>query len=98
MAGKRSKAELAAAIAELQAEMDSADEDDEIWVKHPDGHEVRVRGRKASNVLKSFGSIFDDPAPAGDEGEEGEEGDELPDDEQPGGGDGGYFRGRGKGK
>lgn len=91
---KRSKEEIAAAIAELQAEMDTADDDDEIWVKHPDGHEVRVRGRKASNVLKSFGGIFDDPAPA----DEGEEGDELPDDEQPGGGDGGYFRGRGKGK
>lgn len=90
---KRSKEEIAAAMAELQAELDSADDDDEIWVKHPDGHEVRVRGRKASNVLKSFGSIFDDPAeePAG-----GEEGDELPDDDQPGGGDGGYFRGRKK--
>lgn len=91
---KRSKDELAAAIAELQAEMDSAEDDDEIWVKHPDGHEVRVRGRKASNVLKSFGNIFDDPAD--DEGQEGEE--QLPEDEQPGGGDGGYFRGRGKGK
>ncbi len=89
---KRSKEEIAAAMAELQAELDSADEDDEIWVKHPDGHEVRVRGRKASNVLASFGGIFDDPAqPAGD----GEEGDDLPDDEQPGG-DGGYFRGRKK--
>ena len=96
MAGKRSKDEIAAAIAELQAEMDSADDDDEIWVKHPDGHEVRVRGRKASNVLKRFGGIFDDVEEAGDS--EGQEGDELPDDEQPGGGDGGYFRGRGKGK
>lgn len=95
MAGKRSKEEISAAMAELQAELDSADDDDEIWVKHPDGHEVRVRGRKASNVLKSFGGIFDDPASDGDEGQEG---DELPDDDQPGGGDGGYFRGRGKGK
>ena len=92
---KRSKEEIAAAMAELQAELDSADDDDEIWVKHPDGHEVRVRGRKASNVLKSFGNIFDDPAeePADEEGD-----DQLPDDDQPGGGDGGYFRGRGKGK
>lgn len=87
---KRSKEEIAAAMAELQAELDTADDDDEIWVKHPDGHEVRVKGRKASNVLKSFGGIFDDPAePADDPGD----GDELPDDDQPGG-DGGYFRGR----
>lgn len=86
---RKSRAEIEASIAELQAELDTAETDDEIWIKHPDGHEVKVTGRKASNVLKKFGGIFDDDADDQSEGDDQEES-----DEQPGGGDGGYFRGR----
>jgi hypothetical protein len=100
MAGaRRSRKEIEASIAELQAELDTADTDDEIWVKDPKtGHEVKISGRRATGVINRFKDLFDDDQ-AGDapEGEEDEEdGDDLPDDAQPGGGDGGYFRGRKK--
>jgi hypothetical protein len=92
---RRSRADIEASIAELQAELDTADTDDEVWIKDPKtGHEVKVSGRRATGVLNRFKDLFDDDQ-ADDDAPEGEEGDDLPDDDQPGG-DGGYFRGRKK--
>lgn len=94
MAGKRTRSQIEAELAALQSELDGADTDDEVWVKGPDGHEVKVTGRRATNVLSRFGSLFDAPDAGADGGdgtdEDGDQGDE--DDPAPSGG--GYFKRR----
>lgn len=48
----RSKAELQKLMAELEEEMNSATEEpEEIWVRTPDGYEVKLTGEKASRFL-----------------------------------------------
>lgn len=87
------RSDIEAQIAALQSELDSADTDDEIWVKGDDGREYKVTGRRATSILKRLGlsDILNDDSkePAGEEGEEGEEAEEDPKPK------GGYF-GRGK--
>ena len=91
---KRTRADVESELAALQAELDSVEPDEEIWVKDPDsGHEVRFTGNRAKTIYERFGALF--PAPDGADGDEGQD-DEEEADPQPGGG-GGYFRGRGKG-
>lgn len=87
----RKRSDVEAQIAALQAELDTADTDDEIWVKGDDGREYKVTGRRATSVLKKLGLsdiLADDTEePAGEETEEEPEEDPKPKN--------GYF-GRGK--
>lgn len=87
----RKRADVQAQIAALQAELDTADTDDEVWVKGDDDREYKVTGRRATSILKRLGlaDILDDET----EEPAGEETDEEPDpDPKP---KGGYFaRGR----
>lgn len=74
MGAKRDRAAIEAQMAELQAELDTAADDDdaEIWVKR-EGTEVKlVGGDKRGFMDKFFGDLFGD----GEEtpGEEGEGG------------------------
>jgi len=87
----RKRSDVEAQIAALQAELDTADTDDEIWVKGDDGREYKVTGRRATSVLKKLGlsDILSDDT----EEQAGEETEEEPEeDPKP---KGGYF-GRGK--
>lgn len=87
---KRTRAAVEAELAALQAELDTAEPDDEVWVKDPDtGHEVKITGRRAAGVLERFAGLF--PSDDGDAGDG--DGDQDEPDPQPGGA-GGYFRGR----
>lgn len=87
----RKRSDVEAQIAALQAELDTADTDDEVWVKGDDGREYKVTGRRATSVLKKLGLADiladDSEEPAGEEAEEEQEEDPKP--------KGGYF-GRGK--
>lgn len=91
---KRTKADIQRDMEALQAELDSAEPDDEVWVKDESGREIKLTGRRASSVLSRFADLFTDDATPADEGEgdEEEEGDELP-DKKPAGGN--YFKRRG---
>lgn len=90
---RRTRAQVESELAALQAELDSVEPDEEVWVKDPDsGHEVKLTGRRAKSVYDRFASLF----PADDAGDGDGQDDEEEPDPQPGG-SGGYFRGRGKG-
>jgi hypothetical protein len=80
----RTRAQVEADMAALQAELDTADTDDEVWIKDESGREIKVTGRRATTVLSRFGDLFQEAAPeeGGAEGE-GEEADPKP--------AGGYF-------
>lgn len=69
------RSDIEAQIAALQSELDTADTDDEIWVKDDNGREFKVTGRRATSVLKKLGihDIADDAEGQGDEGEEADE-------------------------
>lgn len=81
------RSEIEAQMAALQQQLDQAEPDEEVWVKHGD-HEVKLTGKRAASVLKKFGTLFDDES--GDEGDD--ESDDQGDDEDPKGGVTGYFR------
>lgn len=87
----KSRKEYEDAIKALQAEMDSAEPDEEVWVEDPSGTRVRLTGKRASSVLGRFAHLFEDESdqgePAGDD-----DGDES--DAKPAGG--GYFAKRAK--
>lgn len=88
---KRTRSQIEAELAALQSELDGADTDDEVWIKGPDGHEIKVSGRRATNVLARFGALFDAPDAGGDGGDD-EGDDEGEQDDPPAGG--GYFKRR----
>jgi hypothetical protein len=80
----RTRAQVEADMARLQAELDGADTDDEIWIKDPSGHEVKVTGRRATSVLDKFKELWDTPGEEGEgEQDKGEQEDPPP--------SGGYF-------
>lgn len=83
----RKRSDVEAQIAALQAELDTAETDDEVWVKGEDGREYKVTGRRATSVLKKLGLADDSEEPAGEEEPEEPEEDPKP--------KGGYF-GRGR--
>lgn len=80
-------------IAALQAELEGADTDDEVWIKDGD-HEIKVSGKRATAILGRFKGLWESEPEAG-ASEDGDDGDDQGDDEkdpQPGGG--GYFKRR----
>lgn len=79
-------------ITELQAQLESADTDDEVWIRDGD-HEIKVSGKRATAILGRFKGLWEQEPEAG--GAEGEEEAEEEADEPPAGG-GGYFKGRRK--
>lgn len=84
---KRSRTAVQAEIEALQAELDTAETDDEIWVKGDDGREYKVTGRRATSIFAKLGLTDDAEPEEGDDAEEDPEEDPAP--------KGGYF-GRGK--
>ncbi len=49
-------------IADLQSQLDTADTDDEVWVKGEDNREYKVTGRRATGILGKLGLLEDDGA------------------------------------
>ena len=82
------RSDIEAQISALQAELDKADTDDEIWIKDDSGREIKVTGRRATTVLSRFGDLFTEPAGEEGQGEEGGEGQGEEGDPTP---VGGYF-------
>lgn len=80
------RSEIEKQMAALQAELDKADTDDEIWVKGDDNREYKVTGRRATGILGKLGLLDDGKAD-----DDGGEPDEDEPDEEPAGG---YFRKR----
>lgn len=68
------KSDVERQIAALQAQLDSAESDDEVWIKDGD-HEIKVTGNRASTILGRFSKLWE----AEEEGEEGEASDEKQD-------------------
>lgn len=94
---KRTRAQLEAAMAELQAELDGADTDDEVWIKEGD-REFKVTGRRATTVLGRFKDLWEESDASAGQGDQDGDGDDQDDDDdqaddQPGGGTS-YFRRR----
>lgn len=60
---RRSREEIEAAMAELQAELDNDDDDDtELWVEHPKTKAVgRLKGSHARSFLDSILGTGDEP-------------------------------------
>ena len=56
-------------IAALQAELDGADTDDEIWIKDGD-HEIKVSGKRATSVLSRYAHLWETNEDAPTESEE----------------------------
>lgn len=67
------RSEVEARIAALQAELENADTDDEVWIKEGD-HEIKVTGKRATTILSRFSKLWEDDGGEGDEGDEGDEG------------------------
>lgn len=79
-------------ITELQAQLEQADTDDEVWIRDGD-HEIKVSGKRATAILGRFKGLWEQEPEAGEAEGEGE-GEEEPD--APPAGGGGYFKGRRK--
>lgn len=74
---KATKAQLAKQIQALQAEMDTADTDDEVWIKGDDGVEIKVTGQRATSILGRYGHLWESGEDDDDQEEpDGEEGGE----------------------
>jgi hypothetical protein len=64
------RSEVEARIAALQAELDDADTDDEVWIKDGD-HEIKVSGKRATTILSRYSKLWEDEgAEGGDDDEE----------------------------
>lgn len=87
------KAEIQAQIDALSAELEGADDDDEVWVEE-NGRRVQFKGSKATGILNKFRDLWEEPAPEGDDAEGDGDGAEGGDqkDKKPAGG--GYFNKR----
>jgi hypothetical protein len=79
-------------IAVLQAELDGADTDDEIWIKDPSGHEIKVSGKRATAVLGKYSKLWETED---EDGEDEEEPEEIEPDPQPKSKDS-FFKGKGR--
>jgi hypothetical protein len=92
---KLTRAQIEAQIAELQGQLDTADTDDEVWVKDERGREFKVAGRRATSLLGRLGLLDDDGEDDSDESDDpDEDGASGKKDPKPGGG--GYFAKRRK--
>lgn len=67
------RSEVEARIAALQAELENADTDDEVWIKDGD-HEVKVSGKRATTILSRYAKLWEDEGGEDDEGGEEDEG------------------------
>lgn len=83
------RSDIQAQIEALQAQLDDADTDDEVWVKDSSGREVKVTGKKATSILGRFADLWDTEDHGGDD-------DDSDDDDDDKGGAGGSKAG-GKG-
>lgn len=63
------RSEVEARIAALQAELENADTDDEVWIKEGE-HEIKVTGKRATTILSRFSKLWEDDGGEGDEGDE----------------------------
>lgn len=63
------KEEIQAQMAELQAQLDAADDSDEIWIKEGD-REFKVTGKKATSILGRFADLWDTEDHSGEEEED----------------------------
>jgi hypothetical protein len=59
------KAEIQAQIDALSAELQGADDDDEVWVEE-NGRRVQFKGSKATGILNKFKDLWEEPAGDGD--------------------------------
>jgi hypothetical protein len=59
------KAEIQAQIDVLSAELQGADDDDEVWVEE-NGRRVQFKGSKATGILNKFKDLWEEPAGDGD--------------------------------
>jgi hypothetical protein len=84
-----SKAEIEKQIADLTASLDTADTDDEVWVKEG-GTEFKVSGRRATAFLDKFAHLWETPTADADKDKDADK--DADKDKKPAGG---YF-GRGK--
>lgn len=75
---KRTKAELEAAMAALQGEIDGAEPDEEVWIMGEDNVQIKLTGQRASSVLAKFSHLFDDTGDTGEGGDGGEGGEGAP--------------------
>lgn len=83
-------------IAALQAELESADTDDEVWIKDGD-HEIKVSGKRATAILGRFKGLWEQESEAGaSEDEDDDDQDDEDEKDAPPAGGGGYFKGRRK--
>lgn len=83
-----SRAEIEKSIAALQAQLENADTDDEVWIKDGD-HEIKVSGKRATAILGRYAKLWEAEEDDGEEESEGESEDEKPKRE-------GLFKPRGK--
>jgi hypothetical protein len=91
-----SRKEIEGQIAALQAELDSADTDDELVIEE-NGRRFHIKGRRATKALNRFKDLWPDDDESGGEGDEdGEDGDEDGDESEsdPAPKGGGYFNRR----
>lgn len=80
------KVEIQKQIDALTASLETADTDDEVWVKE-NGTEFKVTGRRATSFLDKFAHLWETPDKDGDAGDDDKDGD-AGDDKKPAGG---YF-------
>lgn len=63
------RSEIEKQIAALQTQLDSADTDDEIWIKDGD-HEIKVTGKRATSILGRYAHLWETNDDAETESEE----------------------------
>ncbi|MEV8530094.1 hypothetical protein AB0451_39480 [Streptomyces sp. NPDC052000] len=79
------RSEIEQQIARLQADLENADTDDEVWIKDQSGTEIKVTGRRATSVLDRFKDLWatEEGADQGDD----DAGDDTADEPPAGSGD-----------
>jgi len=91
------RTEIEKQIAALQAELENADTDDEIWIKDESGHEIKVSGKRATTVLNRFAKLWETGADEDEtDEEEAEEDEEKDTKDAKDAKTGGYFKSKGK--
>ena len=63
------RSEIEKQIAALQSQLDSADTDDEIWIRDGD-HEIKVTGKRATSILGRYAHLWETNDDAETESEE----------------------------
>jgi hypothetical protein len=70
----KTRSQIEAQMAALQAELEGADTDDEVWIREEDGPAIRVSGKRATAVLDKYKHLWGESGDGADGADDGADG------------------------